>query len=400
MSKDVAGITYLEEKFGKQALQGATKALERFELEVPSWGFGRGGTRFGTYNAGFEPEQRAGKLKWAGILHRLTGRGERVALHFPWDGEGPDCAEKLQAELEEYGLKAGAVNSNLFTPRGKLDAKLRFGSLTSPFPEVREAAVAHNLECLEIGRRLGSTVLSLWVPDGTNSPGQMSFYDQANRLEECLQEIYDNLQDDELLLVEYKLFEPGFYSTAIADWGRALALCEDLGPKAKVLIDLGHHAAGVNIEQIVALLARRGKLGGFHFNDKQYADDDLATGSLDPARLFRVFVALVEAQARDILQLSEIAFMIDQSHCVKHPLLEMIESVCNIEKALCKACLVDYPALWAVQADGRVVTADRILNDAFEADVQPLLASYRAENGLPEDPLAAAIAEYGEKVGS
>ena len=254
--------------------------LARFHVEVPSWGFSRGGTRFGAYRDGSEAETIEEKVADAGLVHRLTGATPTVALHFPWDGSSEDDFTRLQASLKREGIRSGAINSNTFSvrPEGALDHRLRLGSLTNPFADVRAASVQHHQDCLQIMRRLQSKVLSVWLPDGTNSPGQGSFFDQADYLLAGLKRIYADLRDDELMFVEYKLFEPGFYSTAIADWGKAYTTCQALGPRALVLVDLGHHPLGVNIEQIVSDLARLGRLAGFHFNDKKYADDDLASG--------------------------------------------------------------------------------------------------------------------------
>lgn len=373
------GMEYLRALYDDARLDWARSQLREFEIEVPSWGFGRGGNRFAVYVDGSEPTDLEGRLREAGRLYEMTKQGKRVALHFPWDGEGPEDAARISKLLEKYDLKAGAINSNLFSPRpeGPLNYELRLGSLTHPDAKVRAAAVQHNLDCLEIGRRLGSGLLSIWVPDGSNSPGEISFYDQADWLEESLGEIYRHLQPGEKLLLEYKFFEPGLYSTAVADWGRALSICEELGPQAAVLVDLGHHPLGTNIEQIVALLLRRGRLGGFHINDKKYADDDLAAGSLDPAQLFRIFVVILEGVKRGYTSIKDISFTIDQSHCIKNPTEEMAESIENIEIAFLKACLVDYEALAEARRNKNVSLADKVLRDAFTTDPRPLLAEMK-----------------------
>jgi L-rhamnose isomerase/sugar isomerase len=294
--------------------------------------------------------------------------------------------------LKKSGVDAGSINSNLFSMReeGPLDSSLRFGSLTHPEKKVRDASIRHNLDCIEYMRILGSGTLVIWLPDGTNSPGQMSLYDQADRLEDSLKHIYKSLGRDERLLIEYKLFEPAFYATAIQDYARSLDLCRKLGDKAFVLVDLGHHAHGVNVEQIVAHLLRQGKMGGFHFNDSYYADDDLATGSLHPHKLYRIFCSLVEGELRGYTPVHKLALMIDQSHNVKNPLEELIESVENIEIAYAKSLLVDFKALWKVQDKCDPSSADRILNNAFLVDVRPILAQSRRMMSLPENPLAAS----------
>jgi L-rhamnose isomerase/sugar isomerase len=387
------GYDLLVDQLGPARLDAAAAALAKFCVEVPSWGFGRGGTRFGTYRTGKEPATVAERIAAAGRFHALTGHGATVALHFPWDGTTDADIDALAAALAKAGVKAGAINTNWFSMRetGPIDARLRFGSLTSPLDDLRAASVQHAVDCVGICRKLGSNVLSLWLPDGTNSPGQMSLFDQAERLEESLGLIYDALDDDDLLFIEYKLFEPGFYSTAIADWGRALQLCQTTGRRAKVLVDTGHHAHGTNIEQIVALCLRAKRLGGFHFNDRKYADDDLAAGSIDPAQLFRIFLALVEAERRGLGGLSKTAFLIDQSHCIKDPLLELVETVGNLEVALARALLVDLAALKAAQDTCDPTAADAVINAAWLADVRPLLKRVHTARNLPADPLAAAV---------
>ena len=391
MSKD-AGYDALIEQFGETKLDAAAGAIAAFNVEVPSWGFGRGGTRFGTYRTGAEPATPVERIAAAGRFHKLTGHGETVALHFPWDGTTDADIDAVAAALARAGVKAGAINTNWFSMRdtGPMDARIRFGALTNPAADVRDAAVAHAIDCIGICRKLDSDVLSLWLPDGSNSPGQISLFDQADWLEETLGRIYAALDAEHKLFVEYKLFEPGFYSTAIADWGRSLQLCQGLGERALVLVDLGHHAHGVNIEQIVALCLRSGRLGGFHFNDRKYADDDLAAGSIDPAQLFRIFVAIVDGERRGLGGLSKTAFMIDQSHCIKDPLLELIETTVNIEIALARALLVDFDALRTAQLALDPTRADAILAAAWLADVRPLLARVRQSRDLPADPLTAA----------
>ena len=238
---------------------------------------------------------------------------------------------------------------------------------------MRKASVEHNLECIGYMRDLGSKCLVVWLPDGSNSQGQISMFDQADYIEQTLAETYAHLNEDESMLIEYKFFEPGFYSTAIPNWGRSMQLCEKLGDRARVLVDLGHHPLGTNIEQIVAFLMRSGKLGGFHFNDHKYADDDLTTGSIDPAQLFRIFCVLVEGDLRGIMKISDISFMIDESHMIKEPLEEMIEAYENIITAYAKALLVDYDKLRGLQNQTKVSEADRLLRNAFLADVRPLV---------------------------
>jgi L-rhamnose isomerase/sugar isomerase len=312
-------------------------------------------------------------------------------LHFPWDGASDDDYAKIPAYLEAAGLGVGAINSNTFTPRAEpMDFNLRYGSLTNPDPAVRRASVEHHLECIKIMRLLGSKYLKVWLPDGTSYPGELSFYDQADYLEDCLSEIYSRLCDDETMIIEYKLFEPAFYSTAIADWGRALTLAEKLGERAKVLIDLGHHAHGVNVEQIVANLARLGRLAGFDFNDRKSADDDLAVSSIDPYQTFLIYNALVEGEQRGYIRLSKLSFLIDQSSHRKNPVEEVIESVEALQRGYAQALVVDREALADAQRKHDLVRAERILKQAFfDVPVQAIIQMMRHERGLPLDPIEA-----------
>jgi L-rhamnose isomerase/sugar isomerase len=362
-------------RFGKRRVEVVRKRIAEFVVETPSWGYGRGGSRFATYHAPGDPRTVEAKFAKAGEFLRRTGKSKAVALHFPWDGANMAEVRKLKKVLKKNGLEAGAVNANLFTMRksGPLDARLRFGSMTSPLAEIRKASVGHNLECMKYMRQLGSKCFVLWLPDGTNSPGQLSLFDQAGYIEETVRATHAALRAGEAMLIEYKFFEPGFYSTAIPSWGRALQLCKTAGPRARVLVDLGHHPLGANIEQIVALLMREKRLGGFHFNDHKYADDDLATGSIDPAQLFRIFCVLVEGDRRGIMKIRDVGFMIDQSHMIKDPLEELIESLENILIAYAKALLVDFEKLRALQLATKVSEADALLRDAFLTDVRSII---------------------------
>jgi L-rhamnose isomerase/sugar isomerase len=326
----------------------------------------------------------------------LTGSTPGVALAIPRDGE--DCDLILQT-LKEHGLKAGAINSDSFNPRqAPLDCRLRWGSLTNPLPEVRRAALDHHLDCVRMMGKLGSRNFSLWLHDGTNSPGQLSLFEQSRLLEDSLRELYNALTGDQQIFVEYKFFEPGFYATAIADWGWAYALASKLGERAKVLVDLGHHPLGTNIEQIVANLQYLGKLGGFHFNDKKYADDDLATGSVDPFQLFRIFNVLVEADLAGLQKIGDVAFMIDESHCLKDPLEEMIEAIDNIQRAYVLALCVDRQALKDAQKKVDPELGDQILKNAFfDTPASAILQTSRVERGLPVDPLKEYRARAGQQ---
>jgi len=369
-------LQLMQSKFGKTRIESIIRKLRVFSLEVPSWGFGRGGTRFGVFPDGTEAVTVFDKIKAAGKVKKRTGVVRTVALHIPWDK--CDYAE-LKKALKREGLKCGTINSNTFQPRdeGPLDYRLRYGSLTNPCDEVRRASIDHNIECIRIARQLDSGILTIWLPDGTNSPGQLSLYRQAELLEDSLKKIYKSLGPKMKLLLEYKFFEPAFYATAIPDYGRSSALVSALGSKAKVLVDTGHHALGTNIEQVVTFLIRSGMLGGFHFNDHKYADDDLAAGSIDPAQLFRIFLALVEGEVRKHVRIGDIAFMIDQNHNIKDPVEEMLESVDNIMEAYAKALLVDLKMLWKAQAKCDVSCADAIVNDALKTDTRPLVTASR-----------------------
>jgi L-rhamnose isomerase/sugar isomerase len=372
-----------------------TALLQRaaaLEVELPSWGMGRGGTRFGRYPQGEEANTIAEKIADCAVVHELTGTTPAVATHFPWDGVDLAEARETRDLILAHGLRPGAVNSNTFSqrPAGPLDHRVRFGSLTNPFADVRRAMVEHHIECLEIMRLFESKVLSVWLQDGTNSPGQLSLFDQAGWLDETLAEITAKLEGDERIFVEYKFFEPAFYATAIPDWGRAYSLAERLGDRASVLVDLGHHPHGTNIEQVVAHLIHLGKFGGFHFNDRKYGDDDLATGSLDPAQLFRTFVVLLEADQRGLKRFEDVSLVIDQSHNIKNPIEEMIESIEAIARAYAQALLVDFPRLEEARREADATLADQLLKNAFFSPaVDAILGKVRDERQLPRDPLAA-----------
>ena len=353
-------------------------ALRAQWVETPSWAFGNSGTRFAVFAQPGAPRTTLEKLEDAAEVHRHTGIAPSVALHIPWDRV--DDFGALREEAAALGLRLGAINPNLFQ-----EPAYRLGSVCSPDASARRAAVAHILDCIAIAGQVGSDAISLWLADGTNYPGQDSLRGRRDRLVGSLQEVYAALPDGLDLLVEYKLYEPGFYSTDIADWGSAVLLCQELGPRARVLVDLGHHAQGVNIEQIVALLRREDRLGGFHFNDRKYGDDDLMVGSIDPFQLFRVFFELVSAGAlADGVRLT-----IDQSHNIEPRVEAMIQSVVNLQEAYARALLVDRPALERAQAAGDVLAAHRILLSGFATDVRPLCAKVRADLGASEDPVEA-----------
>ena len=351
-------------------------ALGALSIETPSWGYGDSGTRFGTFKQAARPRDVFERLDDAAEVARLTASAPAVALHFPWDAV--DDYAKLREHAERLGLAIGAVNPNLFQ-----DPDYRLGSVGNPDPAIRRRAVAHLLECVEIARALGSSAQSLWFADGTNYPGQDDLSARHERVADCLRELYAALPPEQELLLEYKLFEPAFYSTDIPDWGTALALCERLGERARVLVDLGHHAFGTNVEQIVALLAARDRLGGFHFNDRRYADDDLIVGSVNPFALFLIFCELTR-ERRPLPRLT-----IDQSHNIEDKVEAMVLSVVNLQEAYARALLVDRAALGEAQAAGDVLGGHEILLDAYRSDVRAQCAQFRESAGGAADPIAA-----------
>jgi L-rhamnose isomerase / sugar isomerase len=359
-------------------------ALRELEIETPTWGYGNSGTRFHVY-----PWPGAARTVWeriddAALVHKLTGCCPSVAIHVPWD-RVDDWAE-LRRYAEDQGIRIGAVNPNLFG-----DDAYRLGSLCHPEPPVRRLALEHCLECVAIGERVGSSLLSLWLADGTNYPGQDDLRSRHERLTTSLEELYGALPPGMRLLVEYKFFEPAFYSTDLPDWGTAVLLCRRLGPQAQVLVDTGHHPQGTNVEQIVALLLAEDLLGGFHFNGRKYADDDLIVGSIDPFELFRIMreIATARRDPAAAATARNVAFMIDQSHNVEGKIDAMIQSVMNIQTAYAKALLVDQDGLTAAQLAGDVLGAHRLLMEAFETDVRGLLGSFRSELGVASDPVLA-----------
>jgi L-rhamnose isomerase/sugar isomerase len=352
------------------------QALAALEIETPSWGYGDSGTRFATFQQPGRPRDVLERIDDAAEVHRLTGSAPAVALHFPWDHvEDP---EALRRHAEAQGLRIGAVNPNLFQ-----DPDYKLGSVTNPDARVREKAVAHLLGCVRLAAELGSTAQSLWFADGTSYAGQDDVVARRRRLTEALAEVHAALPADQELLVEYKPFEPAFYATDLADWGSAVLLCQKLGDRARVLVDLGHHLQGTNIEQIVALLADEGRLGGFHFNNRKYADDDLIVGSVNPFELFLVFCELA-GSGRPLPRLT-----IDQAHNVEAKVEAMVLSVVNLQEAYAKALLVDRDALAAAQQAGDVLGGHEALLDAYRTDVRPLCAKVRADRGAAEDPVAA-----------
>ncbi|AEE47422.1 L-rhamnose isomerase [Cellulomonas fimi] len=373
-----------------EALAAARGALAQQSIELPSWAFGNSGTRFKVFAQQGVPRDPFEKIADAAQVHRYTGVAPRVSLHIPWDLV--DDYDALARHAKDLGVTIGAINSNLFQ-----DDAYMLGSLTHPDAAVRAKAVRHHLQCIDVMRATGSQDLKLWLPDGLNYPGQDSIRARQDRLAESLQEIYAALDPQHRLILEYKFFEPAFYSMDIPDWGTSLLHCLALGERAMVVLDTGHHAPGTNIEFIVAQLLRVGRLGAFDFNSRFYADDDLMVGAADPFQLFRIMHEIVQAGA--LAPDSGVNFMLDQCHNIEPKIPGQIRSVMNVQEATAKALLVDRDALLAAQTSGDVLGANGALMDAYNTDVRPLLAELRVEQGLDPDPLAAyARSGYAETI--
>ncbi|KUH40387.1 MULTISPECIES: L-rhamnose isomerase [Streptomyces] len=361
----------------RQAVKAALKAQT---VETPSWAYGDSGTRFKVFAQPGVPRTPREKLDDAAKVQEFTGVAPTVALHIPWDRVEDYAA--LAAYARERGLRLGTVNSNTFQ-----DDDYRLGSVCHPDAKVRRKAVDHLLACVDVMDATGSRDLKLWFADGTNYPGQDDVRARQDRLADALREVYDRLGGAQRMLLEYKFFEPAFYATDVPDWGTAYAHCLKLGPRARVVVDTGHHAPGTNIEFIVATLLREGRLGGFDFNSRFYADDDLMAGAADPFQLFRIMYEVVRGGGLE--PAAGVAFMLDQCHNVEAKIPAVIRSVMNVQEATAKALLVDRGALAAAQRDGDVLGANAVLMDAYATDVRPLLAEVREECGLDPDPLAA-----------
>jgi L-rhamnose isomerase / sugar isomerase len=366
--------------------------IQSFAIETPSWGYGNSGTRFKVFAWPGAARNLHEKLADAAIVHQLTGVCPSVALHIPWDQA--DDWEATVKEAGDLGLRIGAINPNLFQ-----EEDYKFGSLAHSDPAIRQKAIAHVCECIDIAKVTGSGIISLWLAEGTNYPGQDDLRLRRHRLIESLQTIYAALPVGMRLLIEYKFFEPAFYSTDLPDWGTSLLMAQKLGPQAQVLVDTGHHPQGTNIPQIVAQLLDEARLGGFHFNDRKYADDDLIVGTINPFELFCIFNEIVGAIADGDRHAEDIAYMIDQSHNIEPKVEAMVQSVMNIQMAYAKALLVDRVALQHAHEAGDVLAGYRVLQTAYETDVRPLLEEARRRQGLHPDPIAALRATgYAERV--
>ena len=381
-------------------IEALTTRAMGFGVAVPSWGTGTGGTRFARFPGAGEPRHIFDKLDDCGVIHGLTQATPKVSLHIPWDKADP---ADLLAKAEQHGLGFDAMNSNTFQDQPDQARSYKYGSLSHTDAATRVQAVAHNLECIEIGQKIGSKALTVWIGDGSNFPGQTSLSKQFDRYLDSMKAIYAGLPADWRIFSEHKIYEPAFYSTVVQDWGTSLLTAQELGPKAQCLVDLGHHAPNVNIEMIVARLVRAGKLGGFHFNDSKYGDDDLDAGTIEPYRLFLVFKELVELEETPGLDL---AHMIDQSHNVTDPIESLMISAMEIQRAYVQASLVDRVALAGYQGENDALMASATLRQAFRSDVEPVLAMARLRKGGAIDPVAtyrasgyrAAVADVRPRV--
>lgn len=354
-----------------------------YGVAIPSWGVGTGGTRFARFPGPGEPHGIFDKLDDCGVIQQLTRATPSVSLHIPWD-KAP--AADLNAKAKAVGLSFDAMNSNTFQDQPDQDHSYKFGSLSNTNAATRQQAVDHNIECIELGQQIGSKALTVWVGDGSNFPGQSNFTKQFERYLDAARQVYAALPEDWTLLTEHKMYEPAFYSTVVQDWGTNLLIAQQMGDKAKCLVDLGHHAPNVNIEMIVARLKQFGKLGGFHFNDSKYGDDDLDTGSIDPYRLFLVFNELVEAEADPTFNPMH---MLDQSHNVTDPIESLMASAMEVQRAYAQALLVDRTSLAGFQDENDALMATTTLKHGFRTDVEPILALARMEAGGAIDPINA-----------
>ncbi|MDI3321130.1 TIM barrel protein [Pinibacter soli] len=377
------GVSNVEEMLQK---------LKDFQVAIPSWALGTGGTRFGRFSGGGEPRNLEEKIEDIGLLHALNQSSGAISLHIPWDI--PENYANIKALAAQNGLRFDAMNSNTFQDQPGQEHSYKFGSLQHVDKAVRQQAIDHNIEVIRHGIELGSDSLTVWLADGSSFPGQLNFRKAHQHTLEGLQEIYKALPDNWKMFVEYKAFEPNFYSMTVGDWGQSFLYANKLGDKAYTLVDLGHHLPNANIEQIVALLLGEGKLGGFHFNDSKYGDDDLTVGSINPYQLFLIFNELVEGMdARGMNHATGLGWMIDASHNIKDPLEDLLQSVEAIKIAYAQALLVDTKALQQAQADNDIVKAQEILQGAYRTDVRPLVAEARLRSGGALNPLSVYRSE-------
>lgn len=377
-------IHHLIDIIGKQ--DDILEKLIAFQIAIPSWALGTGGTRFGRFAGGGEPGNLEEKIEDVGLIHALNRSSGAISLHIPWDI--PKDADKIKSLAASFDLKFDAVNSNTFQDQPDQKLSYKFGSLQHTDKATRQQAVDHNIEVIRHGIALGSKSITVWLSDGSNFPGQLNFREAFQRTLNGLEEIYSHLPPDWKMYIEYKAFEPNFYSMTVGDWGQSLLYAQKLGDKAYTLVDLGHHLANANIEQIVALLLMEKKLGGFHFNDSKYGDDDLTVGSINPYQLFLIFNELVEGMnVRNMNHASDLGWMIDASHNIKDPIEDLLQSVESIMQTYAKALLIDQPALSHARQHNDVAKAQEILQDAYLTDVRPLIAEARLQSGGALDPL-------------
>ncbi|KKX51454.1 MULTISPECIES: TIM barrel protein [Sphingobacterium] len=360
--------------------------LQKFQIGIPSWALGTGGTRFGRFSGPGEPGSLEQKFEDVGLLHALNKSSGAISLHIPWDI--PEDTARMKELARSLNITFDAVNSNTFQDQPQQEHSYKYGSLHHVDPKVRKQAIDHNIEVINYGKALGSKALTVWLADGSSFPGQLNFREAFQNTLSSLQEIYKHLPEDWKLFIEYKAFEPYFYSMTIGDWGQSLLLANKLGPKAYTLVDLGHHLPNANIEQIVSLLLMEGKLGGFHFNDSKYADDDLTAGSIKPYQLFLIFNELIDGMDLNGMEhATGLGWMIDASHNLKDPLVDLLQSVEAIKIAYAQALLIDRVALKAAQQANDVVKSQEILQDAFRTDVRPLVAESRLRSGAALNPV-------------
>ncbi len=374
------------ERKGFNVVQVVEK-IRAFQIAIPSWALGSGGTRFGRFSIGGEPRNLEEKIEDVGLIHQLNRSANSISLHIPWDI--PKDVPALKKLLSQHGLTIDSVNSNTFQDQKDQAYSYKFGSLCHTESVVRQQAIDHNIQCVEYGKQLNSKVLTVWLADGSNFPGQHHLRRAYQRTSESLADIYSAMPDDWTMLIEYKPYEPNFYSMIIPDWGTSYSLCQSVGKNAQVLVDLGHHLPNTNIEQIVGRLMHFGRLGGFHFNGSMYGDDDLTTGSIKPFQLFLIFNELVDGMSDPTVKNPDIAWMIDASHNTKDPIEDLLQSVNGILSAYARALLVDRAALSQAQEENDVVQAEELLRDAFLTDVRPLVAEAMRLDGGAIDPLGA-----------
>ena len=382
-----ADFDHLGTQLGRRGvdIDAIVKRVRAFHVAIPTWGVGTGGTRFARFPMSGEPRNIFERLEDCAVVQQLGRATPAVSPHIPWDRV--DDVAALRRHAEALGLGFAAVNSNTFQDQPGQTHSYKYGSLTHTDSAVRAQAIAHNLECIAIGEQLGSMALTVWIADGSNFPGQQHFTRTLEHYLESMREIYARLPKGWRLLLEHKLYEPALYATVIADWGTSYVCAESLGPQAQCLVDLGHHAPTVNVEMIVARLIQLGKLGGFHFNDSKYGDDDLDTGAIDPFRIFLVFNELVDAELQEVDGFDP-AYMLDQSHNVTDPIESLIESAAAVQRALAQALLVDRDALTAAQETNDALGAARLLREATQVDVEPIVRMVRAGEGGAIDPIA------------